>query len=137
MSEYQNKNFSNMFESFFKTNPMNFDQESLLSTHKKNIKALSEAGKSASEVVQKISTLQTEYIKDAFENIELFIEGIFKSFSKGELAQVNPNFFKDVIAKSVNHSADVMNVVGKSNKNIYETFQDSYNDGSSSSKKDN
>lgn len=116
--EFFRENMRNMMES----------RDSRFSMHKQHMDALSEAQKTAMDVVKSISQMQQQYMKQTFDSVT--------SMMKDMMTQgMGPDMFSkygENIKKYMNHSIDygvnLAEMLGKSQKDICNSMKDTVED---------
>lgn len=114
------KNLSEMVKNASKKMP-EMDREAMIKSHRRNMEALTEANKTALEVMKSIAQLQSQYIKQTFED--------FASIMKDSIA--NPPAAKDAVEKHTSHAKDqftrawehgnaITTTLAQSNKEIFD-----------------
>lgn len=105
-----------------KENMKNFmgDRETRLHHHKKNIEALGETNKMATEVMRNVAQLQQQYIKQAFEGMSSMMKESAQHGVKKDAWQKHTEHLKEHITRSIDHRTNVAGVIAKSHKDMYE-----------------
>lgn len=119
---------SNPYE-FFSSMMKNLtvDRDALLSSHRKNIEALTEATKMASDVMRSLTQMQQQYVKQAFESMSSMVkENVNKGVNQDTFKQ-QAESFKNHMNQSLEHGVTVASVVSKSQKQLYEMMKDHVN----------
>ena len=95
-----------------------------LASHRKNIQALSEAGKVAAEVMQTISQLQGKFMNEAFERMNEMMKEFTKTAMNPDALKKHSQSVKEHISKGLEHQNKIVKVAGESQKKIVTHLQD-------------
>lgn len=103
----------NQFKDFVKPT---FDKDAMMQSHRKNLDALTEANKMAVEVMKSITQLQSQYVKQTFEDFSKMMKSMGQS---GEQAN-HGEAVKDQLSKAMEHGSAITNTLTKSQREIME-----------------
>jgi hypothetical protein len=103
------------------------DRDTLLSNHRKNIEALTEASKVASDVMRSVTQLQQQYVKQVFESMSSMMKETVNKGVNQDAFKQQAEKFKNHINQSLEHGVTVASVVSKSQKQIYDMMKDHVN----------
>ena len=123
-----------MFKKFSAKRPK-IDREKLIDHHKKNLDALSDAQKMAVEVIKNIAQLQTQFVRQTFEEMHASMREVMQHPRSKEKLTAHADNVKQTLFKAVDHHASISDIVLKSHKDVYNLVQDRFKDGSESIKK--
>ena len=106
------------------------DKEAMMSSHKKNMEALTEANKMAVEVMKSIAQLQSQYVKQTFEDMKSIMQEV-KTHPKPskEAIETHSYYMKDQIQKAFDHGTKITATLAKSQKEIFDTMHSRYYEG--------
>lgn len=118
-TEESNMNNSNNAKSWFNENG---DKASKFANQRKNIESLTEANKMAIEVLKSISQLQSQYIRETFEDMNEMMKDMIKIKTKEDWEK-QTNKMKDGMEKATEHGKNLMSILSKSNHSIFDVMQ--------------
>lgn len=129
--EHQKKYASNakeMFENFSKNfqNP-SVHKEAMMANHNKNLDALSDSNRMAIEVLKSIAKLQSDYIKQTFEDMNHILRESIKNNSKDH--QAHAKKIQETMHRSLDHSINIGSVMANSHKEIHSRLHDRIREG--------
>lgn len=106
------------------------DREAMMNSHKKNMEALTEANRMAVEVMKSIAQLQTQYVKQTFEDMSSIMKDMFvhPPMSK-ESVEKQSDHLKNQTNKAFEHGANISATLAKSQKEIFDIMHSRYNEG--------
>ena len=93
------------------------DHKVIIDHHKKNLEALNLANKKAAEVMKSITSLQSQFVKQAFEDFNHIVRGPLKKKS-GNDSSNNSDVIKESFHRAVDHAHAVGNLIAGSHKDI-------------------
>lgn len=106
------------------------DKEAMMHSHKKNMEALTEANKMAIEVMKSIAQLQTQYVKQTFEDISSIMrETISNAPASKEMLDKQSQHTKTQVDKAFEHSSNISAKLAKSQKEIFDLMHSRYHEG--------
>lgn len=118
-----------MMKSFAKTGQA-INKEALMASHKKNLEALTEANKTAVEVMKSISQLQTQYLKQAFEDMTaMFRETATSKADPKASWESHSEKMKHHISSAVEHGSAIASELLNSQKKMQEIFHKRMSEG--------
>ncbi len=104
------------------------DKEMYMNNQRKVVDALSDANKMAMEVAKTLSSLQNQFMKQAFEDMNIIMKSMSAAPMSPESWKVQANAMKDSMSKAVEHSSNMSNTVIKSQSDLYNKFQNHFQD---------
>lgn len=106
------------------------DREAMMSSHKKNMEALTEANKMAIEVMKSIAQLQSQYVKQTFEDMtSIMRDTMGHQNSSKEILEKQSNHMKDQVQKAFDHGASITSTLAKSQREIFDIMHNRYHQG--------
>lgn len=112
----------NMFEKFASQAPKvpKIDYEALMIGHKKNIEALTDANKMATEVLKSIAQLQGQFVKQAFADINQAMQDVAsKKDENADKLSASADAMKQTFTKALEHAGQIGNVLKNSGNQIH------------------
>lgn len=100
------------------------DKDMMLQSHRKNLEALNEANKMAVEVMKSITQLQSQYVKQAFEDFAKIMKGM--GSGGGESPRETGEAVKTQLAKAMEHGSAITNTLTKGQREIMEMMQNRF-----------
>lgn len=104
------------------------DRDTMMHQHRKNLEALTECNSMCADVMKSIGQLQTQFVKQAFDEMASYMQEFTKNLGKGNFEQ-NTNIVKGQVNSFVEHSNKIANMLSQSNKQIYDVFQSRIQEG--------
>lgn len=116
-----------MFNQFSKQAEMpKVNREAVMASHRKNLETLNEANKMAVDVMKSIATLQGQFMRQTFEDMNAYVKDVISQ-------KVNPEAhsekLKSAVSKAMEHSSNIANIMLKSNQDLFKTIQNRFEDG--------
>lgn len=113
------------------TNKMpSLDKEAMMSSHKKNMEALTEANKMAIEVMKSIAQLQTQYVKQTFEDMSSIMkDALAHPPASKEAVAKHSMHAKTQAEKAFEHGSNITATLAKSQKEIFDLMHNRYHEG--------
>jgi phasin family protein len=109
------------------------DKEAMMNSHKKNMEALTEANKMAVEVMKSLAHLQSQYVKQTFEDMtSLMRERLANPKPSKEAVEKHSNHIKDQVQKAFDHGANITSTLAKSQKEIFDLMHARYHESATS-----
>lgn len=109
------------------------DKEAMMNSHKKNMEALAEANKMAVEVMKSIAQLQSQYVKQTFEDMTSLMRDTMASPKPTkEAVEKHSNHVKDQVQKAFDHNATITATLAKSQKEIFDVMHARYHENAKS-----
>lgn len=106
------------------------DKQAMMSSHKKNMEALTEANKMAIEVMKSIAQLQSQYVKQTFEDMTSIMRDTLSHPKKSkDMVEKRSHHLKDQVQKAFDHGATITSTLAKSQKEIFDLMHSRYHDG--------
>lgn len=128
-------NYSEMLKNFKNMPLKGLNREKLLEQHRKNLEALTNASNMAADVVKSISQLQTQFIKEAFEEMATFMREYTHKMKAGNFEKPSKPV-SDHVAQWLDQSNKIANMLSQSNRQIYDVFHERIEEGMEEFKKD-
>ncbi len=132
--KHNSSHFSNPAVEMFKAFASNMkkpkiDREAIMNNHRKNLDAINDANKMAVEVIKTIAQLQSQYVRQTFDDINSMMREMSASQpSSHQQWESHAGKIKEVMTKALDHSANIANVMVKSNHELYGKMQDRFNE---------
>jgi phasin family protein len=107
------------------------DREAMMENHRKNLEAMNDANKMAMEVIKAIAQLQSQYVKQTFEEMNSALREMMAA-KKPEAEnqwETHASKIKDAMTKAIDHTASIANVVVKSHRDIHGKMHDRFAEG--------
>ena len=106
------------------------DHKALIESHQKNLKVLHEAHKKTAEVMKSIATLQSQFVKQTFEDLNSMMRGAI-THKVGEPVDINAHkeSMKNSFQRVVDHAQQVGSIMSKSGKEIHATMHERVEEG--------
>lgn len=112
----------------FQTEYAKMDKEMYMNNQRKVVDALSDANKMAMEVAKTLSSLQNQFMKQAFEDMNTIMKSMSAAPMSPEAWKMQANAMKDSMSRAVEHSSNMSNAVIKSQSDLYNKFQNHFQD---------
>jgi len=112
------KDMFEKFSNFTKTSKPN--HEKTLENHKKNLEALSDANKIAADVVKSLAKMQSDFIKQTFEDVNAILRNVMtqKPGQPINLSQYS-DVMKNPMQRTAEHAKKVGSALSNSGKEIH------------------
>ncbi len=107
------------------------DREAMMENHRKNLEAMNDANKMAIEVVKTIAQLQSQYVKQTFEEMNTALREMATA-KKPETEnpwEAHASKIKNAMTRAIDHTTSIANVVVKSHRDIHGKIQDRFVEG--------
>jgi phasin family protein len=122
--------FENMKDAWEKMPKMpKIDKEAMMNSHRKNLDALSEANKRAMDVIKSISQLQSQYMKQAFDDFSSAMQDMMKIKGTNEAIEKHSSHVKNHVSKAVEHGKNITTTLAKTQKEIFDIMRNRYKEG--------
>lgn len=118
----QHKNFYN--QENFKM----LDKDAMMNHHKKAMETISDANKMAVEIVKSLSSLQTQFMRQSFEDFTSMMKEMSATPMSPDSWKNQAKHMKDSLSKAVDHSSNMSNVMIRSNNDLYNKFQNHFSE---------
>ena len=117
---------NNPFQSF-RENMRNMieNRDTRFSSHKKHMEALSEAQKTAMDMVKSISNMQQQYMKQAFDNASTMMRDMMSQGTSTVSWAKQGEHIKNHMTQSIDHGVNLAEMLGKSHKEICDSMKQS------------
>jgi phasin family protein len=132
MSQNPFQNMQDMVKDMSSKVMGNMDKESMMMSHRKNMEALTEANRMAVEVMKSIAQLQSQYVKQTFEDMASIMKDTMAHppVSK-EAVSKHTGHVKSQVEKAVGHGSNMAGAIAKSQKEIFDLMHNRYSEGMS------
>lgn len=108
----------------------NMDKESMMMSHRKNMEALTEANRMAVEVMKSIAQLQSQYVKQTFEDFSSVMKETMAHPPASKEAMSNhAGHVKSHVEKAMSHGSNVAQTLANSQKEIFDLMHKRYSEG--------
>ena len=104
------------------------DRDELINNHRKNLEAMNDANKMAMDVMKTVTTLQSQYIKQTFEDFTAIIREMSQKPLSADGLQNQSSRLKESVSKAVDHTSALANIIVKSNGEFYKKMQNNMNE---------
>ena len=104
------------------------DREALINNHRQNLDAINDANKMAVQVIKTISDLQSQYVRQTFDDMNAMVRELSASKSSNNQWESHAEKIKEAMTKAIDHSTSISNVMVKSNHDLYGKMQNHFND---------
>jgi hypothetical protein len=104
------------------------DRDALMQQHRKNIEALTAANAMAAEVMKSIGSLQTKFIKQAFDEMACYMRECTQNLKPADLSKKTEPLRKQVDLMT-DHGKNIANILAQSNRQIYDVFHSRFQEG--------
>lgn len=136
MSENPFRDMSEMMRDFGEKTMGAFDKESLMKSHQRNLEALNEATKMAMEVMKSIATLQSQYVKQTFDDMSKVMKDMMgqplnKNADPKDALKTHAGAVKDHVSRAFDHTANISNIIAKSQREMFDRMHQRYQEGAS------
>lgn len=136
MSKDPFKDMIDMMKEMGEKSMQSFDKESLMKSHQRNIEALTEANRMAIDVMKSIATLQSQYIKQSFEDMTKIMRDMMgqpfdKNMDPKEVLTKQSNVMGDQVSRAFEHTSNVTSMLARSQKDIFDNMQKHYYENAS------
>ena len=130
MSQNPFQNMQDMVKDMSSKVMGNMDKESMMMSHRKNMEALTEANRMAVEVMKSIAQLQSQYVKQTFDDMaSIMKDAMAHPPASKEAMTKHTDHVKSQVERAVGHSNNVASSVAKSQKEIFDLMHKRYSDG--------
>lgn len=131
MSKNPFQDMTDMIKEMGDRSMQSFDKESLMKSHQQNIEALTEANRMAMDVMKSIATLQSQYIKQSFEDMskimrEMMGQPFDKNADPKDLLTKQSSVVKEQVSRAFEHSTNVTSLLAKSQREMFDSMQKRY-----------
>lgn len=129
MSQNPFEGMQDMMKDMSKKFVGNLDKESMMMSHRKNMEALTEANRMAVEVMKSIAQLQSQYVKQTFEDMASAMKETMSHppVSKDALS-AHAGHVKAHVEKAAKHGSTVASQISKSQKEIFDLMHKRYSE---------
>ena len=96
------------------------DHKALIESHKKNLKVLSDAHKKTAEVMKSIATLQSQFVKQTFEDLNTAMRSTMtQKAGKPIDLSGHADTMKNSLHRAVDHAQSISSMLSSSGKEIH------------------
>lgn len=106
-----------------------FDKEKVMKSHRKNIEALTEANKTAVEVLKSLTQLQSQYMKKSFEDMTSLMQGMMNPGAPRNPLEAQTTAIKNQIDRTLEHNRAITTTLADSHQEIYKIFNNRISSG--------
>lgn len=106
------------------------DRQAMMENHRKNLEVMNDANKMAMEVIKAIAQLQSQYVKQTFEEMNSALREMMAA-KKPEAEnqwESHASKIKEAMTKAFDHTTSIANVVVKSHRDIHGKVQDRFSE---------
>lgn len=130
------QDMSEMMKNFGEKTMDAFNKESLMKSHQSNLEALNEASRMAMDVMKSIATLQSQYIRQTFEDMskmmkETMGQPLNENTNPKEVFSNHAGKIKDHVARTFDHTANISNIIAQSQREMLDRMHERYQEGAS------
>lgn len=130
MSQNPFQNMQDMMKDMSQKMTGNIDKESMMMSHRKNMEALTEANRMAVEVMKSIAQLQSQYVKQTFEDMtSIMKDAMAHPPASKEAVAKHTGHVKSHVEKAVEHGSNIASTLAKSQKEIFDLMHKRYSEG--------
>jgi hypothetical protein len=104
------------------------DREAMMNNHRRSMESMSDASKTAVEVVKSISNMQSQYMRQMFEDFNAMMKDMSAAPLSPEVIKQQSVRMKDSFSKANEHATAVSNLMMNSNKDLYSKMQNQMHD---------
>lgn len=106
------------------------DHKAIIESHQKNLRVLNEANKKAAEVMKSIATLQSQFVKQTFEDFNSMMRGMMTQ-KAGEPTDFTAHVetMKHSFERAIDHAQHVGSIISQSGKEIHASMQTRMEEG--------
>jgi phasin family protein len=112
-----------MFKAFAEQGKTMMDRDAVINNHRKNLDAMNDASKTAMDLLKSVTNLQNQYTRQAFEDFNTLLRDMVQSPQAPEQWKKQATRLKDSMTKAIDHTANVSNIVVKTNSEFYKKAQ--------------
>ncbi|WP_010302780.1 phasin family protein [Candidatus Odyssella thessalonicensis] len=132
MSQNPFQSMQDMMKDMSQKMASGIDKESMMLSHRKNMEALTEANRMAIEVMKSITQLQSQYVKQTFEDMaSIMKDSMAHPPASKEAVAKHANHVKSQVEKAVSHSKNVAGTIANSQKEIFDLMHKRYSESMS------
>jgi hypothetical protein len=107
------------------------DYEQAFNTYRENLNTMSEANRMAMEIMKSIAHIQSQYIKQVFDDFGQMIREnaeAQQTAEKGNTSTDPAQHFKKAMNRAFDHSAQIADILINSNHELFQTAKKTIND---------
>jgi hypothetical protein len=124
MNPFNMEEMKDMFRNFAKMKTPQFDREALMDSHRKNMEAIGETNRMAVEVMKSITQLQTQYVRQAFDDMGAMLrDGVNPAAMGPDSIHRSSNAVQAAFSRAQDHVSNVSNVMVNSSQELAKDAQ--------------
>lgn len=104
------------------------DKEFFLINQRKTAEAIADVSRMATDVVKAMSSLQSQFMRQSMDDFGMMMKEFTAAPMSTETYRNQASRMKDSMHKAMDHSAQMSNIVVKSNSDLYDKFQNHFSD---------
>ena len=112
-----------MFKAFAQQGKAMMDRDAMINNHRKNIEAMNDASKTAMDLLKSVTTLQNQYVRQAFEDFNSMLRDMVQAPQTPEQLEKQASRLKESMTKAMDHTSNVANIIVKTNSDFYKKAQ--------------
>ena len=112
-----------MFKAFAQQGKVMMDRDAMINNHRKNLDAMNDASKTAMDLLKSVTTLQNQYVRQAFEEFNTILRDMVQTPQTPEQVEKQASRLKESMTKAMEHTSNVANIVVKTNSDFYKKAQ--------------
>jgi phasin family protein len=112
-----------MFKAFAQQGKVIMDRDAMINNHRKNLDAMNDASKTAMDLLKSVTTLQNQYVRQAFEEFNTMLRDMVQTPQTPEQLEKQASRLKESMTKAMEHTSNVANIVVKTNSDFYKKAQ--------------
>lgn len=112
-----------MFKAFAQQGKTMMDRDAMINNHRKNLDAMNDASKTAMDLLKSVTTLQNQYVRQAFEDFNTMLRDMVQTPQTPEQLEKQASRLKESMTKAMDHTSNVANIVVKTNSDFYKKVQ--------------
>lgn len=119
---------ADMFKNFNQQSAFGGTKENPFQAQRQNMESLNEASRLAVEVIKSISTLQTQYMRQTFDDMGAMMRDLVSKPSSPDAVPQQAIRLQNAMARTFDHSSNVANILMNSNQEMSKKSQHSMED---------
>jgi len=117
-----------MFTAYASHGKKMIDRDAMLNNHRKNIDAMTDASKTAMDLLKSVTNLQNQYVRQTFEELNTILRDLMQSKQSPEQLESQTERLKESMSKAIDHTSNIANIVVKTNSEFYKKTQSQVSD---------
>ncbi|MES2252512.1 MAG: phasin family protein [Pseudomonadota bacterium] len=117
-----------MFKAYAQQGKTTMDRDAMINNHRKNIDAMTDASKTAMDLLKSVTNLQNQYVRQTFEDFNAILRDMIQSQQSPEQLESQALRLKESMSKAIDHTSNIANIVVKTNSEFYKKAQNQVND---------